>query len=222
MLLYNMNGQFGGVRGGETSSWSDDIEKLLHDIRINSAMMSNQHKIKFFYYKKVSARFRIPTIILASVASVSSVGLQNYTSQQHISAITCLISLVVGVINSIELYLRLQDNLENELDKSKQYYQLSTDIFKVTTLNSENREGDPHKILDEFYDRYIDLFSQSNLMRTTFKDKLIIIPKSGKLRFPKPFPNGDSSPKYPSSSSSSSSGSRENPLGGEEAFEANL
>jgi hypothetical protein len=148
-------------------SWTDDIEKLLHDIRINSAMMSNQHKVKFFYYKKVSARFRIPTIILASVASVSSVGLQSYINQQHISAITCLISLVVGVINSIELYLRLQDNLENELDKSKQYYQLSTDIFKVTTLNSENREGDPHKILDDFYNRYIELFSQSNLMRNT-------------------------------------------------------
>ena len=213
-----MEGQFGG---GETSSWTGDIEKLLHDIRINSAMMSNQHKVKFFYYKKVSARFRIPTIILSSACSVSSVGLQNYISQQHISAITCLISLLVGVINSIELYLRLQDNLENELDKSKQYYQLSTDIFKVTTLNSENREGDPHKILDEFYNRYIELFSQSNLMRTTFKDKLIVIPK-GKTSFPLPFPQRDTSPKYPSSSSSSSSGSRENPLGGEEAFESNL
>lgn len=200
-------------------NWTDDIEKLLHDIRINSAMMSNQHKTNFFYYKKVSARFRIPTIVLASVASVSSVGLQSYTSQSHISAITCLISLVVGVINSIELYLRLQDNLENELDKSKQYYQLSTDIFKVTTLHSENRVGDPHKILDDFYERYIDLFSQSNLMRTTFKDNLIIIPKS-KTRFS--LPKQPESPKYPSSSSSSSSGSNENPLGGEEAFESNL
>ena len=201
-------------------NWTDDIEKLLHDIRINSAMMSNQHKTNFFYYKKVSARFRIPTIILASVASVSSVGLQSYTSQQHISAITCLISLVVGVINSIELYLRLQDNLESELDKSKQYYQLSTDIFKITSLHSENREGDAHKILDDFYDRYIELFSQSNLMRTTFKDNLIIIPKS-KTRFS--LPKAPESPKYlPSSSSSSSSGSRENPLSGDEAFEANL
>jgi hypothetical protein len=197
--------------------WSDDIERLLHDIRINSALMSTEHKNKFFYYKKVSARFRIPTIILASVASVSSVGLQSYTSQQHISAITCLISLVVGVINSVELYLRLQDNLENELDKSKQYYQLSTDIFKITSLNSENRVGEPNKILDEFYDRYIDLFSQSNLMRSTFKDKLIIIPK-GKSGFP-----FAKTPKSSiSSSSSSSSGSRENPLGGEEAFESNL
>ena len=215
-----MEGQFGGVRGGETSSWTDDIEKLLHDIRINSAMMSNQHKVKFFYYKKVSARFRVPTIVLSALVSVISVGLQSYIAQSHISAITCLISLVVGVINSIELYLRLQDNLENELDKSKQYYQLSTDIFKITSLNAENRVGDPHKILDDFYDRYIDLFSQSNLMRNTFKDNLIIIPK-GKTRFS--LPKAPESPKYlPSSSSSSSSGSRENPLGGEESFEANL
>lgn len=201
-------------------NWTDDIEKLLHDIRINSAMMSNQHKTNYFYYKKVSARFRIPTIVLSALASVISVGLQSYTSQQHISAITCLISLVVGVINSIELYLRLQDNLESELDKSKQYYQLSTDIFKVTSLHSENREGDPHKILDDFYERYIELFSQSNLMRTTFKDNLIIIPK-GKTRFS--LPKQPESPKYlPSSSSSSSSGSRENPLSGDEAFESNL
>jgi len=182
-------------------------------------MMSNQHKTNFFYYKKVSARFRIPTIVLSALVSVISVGAEPYIRQQHISGITCLISLVVGVINSIELYLRLQDNLENELDKSKQYYQLSTDIFKITSLNSENRVGDPHKILDDFYDRYIDLFSQSNLMRNTFKDKLIVIPKA-KPRFS--LPKAPESPKYPSSSSSSSSGSRENPLGGEEAFEANL
>ena len=200
-------------------NWTDDIEKLLHDIRINSAMMSNQHKNNYFYYKKVSARFRIPTIVFSALASVISVGAEPYIRQQNISGITCLISLVVGVINSIELYLRLQDNLESELDKSKQYYQLSTDIFKITSLNAENRVGDPHKILDDFYERYIDLFSQSNLMRTTFKDKLIVIPKS-KTRFS--LPKQPESPKYPSSSSSSSSGSRENPLSGDEAFEANL
>lgn len=156
--------------------WTDDIESILDQIRINCVYMSSQHKTSYFYYKRVSTYFRIPTIILASVASVSSVGLQNYIAQQHISAITCLISLVVGIINSMELYLKLQENIEIELEKSKQYYSLATDIYKTLNLDRENREGEPHEELEKYYDRYRILFQESNLLKNGFTDKLLKLP----------------------------------------------
>lgn len=156
--------------------WTNDIESILDQIRINCVYMSAQHKNSYFYYKRISTYFRIPTIILASVASVSSVGLQNYIAQQHISAITCLISLVVGIINSMELYLKLQENIEIELEKSKQYYSLATDIYKTLNLDRENREGEPHEELEKYYDRYRILFQESNLLKNGFTDKLLKLP----------------------------------------------
>ena len=184
--------------------WSQDIETILNDVRENSVYLSQHHKKRYFYYKQVSTYFRIPTIILSSVASVASVGLTAYVKQENISGIVCLMSLSIGIINSIELYLRIQDNLENELETSKKYYNLSIDLHKILNLSQINREGEPKKVLDTYYKRYVELVEVSNLLSTNYPDKLSKIPKL-KGMFSKRVP---SSP----SSSSSSSSINSNPL----------
>jgi len=157
--------------------WTTDIETILNDLRENSVYLSQHHKKRYFYYKQVSTYFRVPTIILSSVASVASVGLTAYVEQENISGIVCLMSLTIGIINSIELYLRIQDNLENELETSKKYYNLSIDLHKILNLSQNNREGEPKKVLDTYYKRYIDLVAESNLLSTTYPDKLSKVPK---------------------------------------------
>ena len=184
--------------------WSQDIETILNDVRENSVYLSQHHKKRYFYYKQVSTYFSIPTIILSSVASVASVGLTAYVKQENISGIVCLMSLSIGIINSIELYLRIQDNLENELETSKKYYNLSIDLHKILNLSQINREGEPKKVLDTYYKRYVELVEVSNLLSTSYPDKLSKIPKL-KGMFSKKIP---SSP----SSSSSSSSINSNPL----------
>lgn len=158
-------------------SWTGDIEQILDSVRENSVWLSQHHKKKYFYYKNVSDYFRIPTIVVSSIASVASVGLTNYVSQENISGIVCLLSLSVGIINSIELYLRIQDNLENELNTSKAYYALSIDLHKLLNLSQVNREGDPKQVLEEYYKRYEDLVQESNLLSSSYPDKLNKVPK---------------------------------------------
>jgi hypothetical protein len=172
-------------------SWSTDIESILNDVRENSVYLSNYHKRKYFYFKRVSDYFRIPTIVISSVASVASVGLVGYLEQSKISGIVCLLSLTVGIINSIELYLRIQDNLERELETSKSYYNLSIDLHKVLNLNQNNREGDPKLVLETFYKRYVDLVQESNLLAQNYPDKLSKVPKL-KSFFNKPDSSGSS------------------------------
>ena len=157
--------------------WSSDIETILNDVRENSVYLSQHHKKRYFYYKQVSTYFRVPTIILSSVASVASVGLTAYVDQESLSGIVCLMSLTIGIINSIELYLRIQDNLENELETSKKYYNLSIDIHKILNLSHINREGDPKKVLETYYKRYVDLVAESNLLSISYPDKLSKVPK---------------------------------------------
>jgi len=161
------------------NNWSNDIEHILEQIRLNCVFMSNSHKNTYFYYKKLSTCFRIPTIVLSAIASVSAVGLQSYTNQSIISATTCLISLSVGIINSIEIFLKIQETLELELEQSKLYYQLATDIFKILKLDHENRIGNSKEMLDLYYDKYTNLFQNSNLTKIKYSDKLLpIIKKS--------------------------------------------
>ena len=158
-------------------SWTGDIEQILNDLRVNSVYLSNFHKKRYFYYKKVATCFKLPTILVSAAASVVSVGLTNYISQEHISAITCLMSLFVGILNSTELYLRIQDNLEIELTTSKAYYALSIDLHKTLNLNQINRQGEPRLVLEEYYKRYEDLIQQGNLLSASYPDKLATLPK---------------------------------------------
>ena len=158
--------------------WSQDIIDVLKTLQKNSISFSKSHKNNYFYYKKLGDYFRLPTIVLSSFASVISVGLKSYISNQnHINLMVCILSLVVGIINSIELYLKIQDLIEMELEKSKQFYELSSDIFKVIRLDPDNRPHNAIETLDEFYNRYITLFNDSNLIKN-IKDEILTIEKN--------------------------------------------
>lgn len=163
------------------NNWTTDYENVLEEIRQNAVIQSINHKKKYFFYKQLHFRIRIPTIILSSLGSVASVGLQSYLSQHHVSAITCLISLLVSIINSIELFLKINETTELELETSKHFYNLATDIHKILSLESKNREDKPQSILDLMYRRYVDLMEKSNLVSGNYKDYLIILPKKNKI-----------------------------------------
>jgi hypothetical protein len=109
-------------------------------------------------------------------------------------------SLFVGILNSIELYLRIQDNLEIELTTSKSYYQLSIDLHKLLNLSQINRQGEPKLVLDEYYRKYVELVEQSNLLTSNYPDKLAPLPKIKGI-----FSKGIKTIKSSSSSSSSNS-----------------
>lgn len=161
------------------SNWenSTDIEEILDKIRINSINLNKSHMKNYFYYKKLGKWFQIPTIILSSFNSVFSVGF-TYTSQENISSVSALISLIVSIINSVQLYLKIEDNMEEENTISKQYYTLSSDIYKILQLNKEHREGNSKEILNEYYSQYIELLNKSNLLNNnSYSDKLLILPK---------------------------------------------
>lgn len=160
-----------------SNSWSSDIEAVLEEIRINAVQLSNNHKQNYFFYRSLHKYFRIPTIILSSVSSVSSIGLQNYISQQHISGIVCLLGLSISIINSIELFLKLQETLESELSCSKEFYNLSIDIRKTLLLDIENRGTSGQSYLQEKYNEYVKLQDQSNLISNSFNDGLNKMPK---------------------------------------------
>lgn len=197
------------------TTWSADIEKILDDVRENSVWLSTYHKQNYFWYKKISNYFRLPTITLSGIASVASVGLTAYVSQQNISGITCLLSLCISIINSFELYLRITETTERELNTSKAYYNLSIDLHKLLNLSQSNRQGDPIQTLEVFYKRYVDLVEESNLLSINYPDKLSKLPKIQGL-FSK------LKTKKSDSSSSSSSSINSNPLDDIESNSATL
>ena len=153
--------------------WSSDVELLLEQIRLNSIQMSLHHKDRFLVLKSYLRFFRIPTICLSAVGIFTAVGLTGYVSNGVVSFLSCGISLVTGIINSIELYIGVQRGMELELSSSKDFYILATDIFKILTLTPENRMVAGRTFLDEKYQAYCKLIESSIIVDSTINDKLL-------------------------------------------------
>lgn len=154
------------------SVWSPDIEHILDNIRLNSIIMSEEHKKRFIKLQSILRYFRLPVIIISGINSVVSVGLQPYIQQGLISAITCILSLSCGIIGSIELYLAIQSQMENESMVSKEYYLLSTSIYKMLKLEVENRKVDGLDFLEQSFTNYTELIGKSIVIAKDINDKL--------------------------------------------------
>jgi len=155
------------------STWTDDHESVLRAIHINSIKLMNEHKRRHFSLKDSLKYFRIPTIIISAVNSVFSVGLQPYMEQGLISVINCMMSLIAGIIVSIELFLSVEKQAGEELISSKEYYILGANIQKELRLDRENRAVQPRPFLDEVYGEYCRLFQKSCLLDKRITDCLV-------------------------------------------------
>ena len=165
----------------EDSNHSDDIENILDKIRRNSIQLNYAHKQTYEKLKNKLIYFRIPTIILSSINSVFSVGLVAYMPQQQVSVINCLISLVCGIIVSVELYLQIEKAMSVEYDVSKSYYLLSIEIQRFLLTNRANRTIDCQPFLDKSYNQYTKLFENSRLLKKSIHDTLTDLKDEDKI-----------------------------------------
>ena len=163
-----------------SNDWNDaaDIEKLLESIRINSVNLSLYHRESYWKYKSFGKYFRIPIIVLSSITSASSVGLQPVMEQGIISGITCLLAFAIAVLSSTELYLKIQDSMERELNLSKEYYTLGIDIYKCLSTGRQHRTEDARIYLDKKYSEYKALTESSSVLKKDLRvDCLADIPE---------------------------------------------
>jgi hypothetical protein len=110
------------------------------------------------------------------------VGLQNYTGQKTISLLNALISLFCGILTSVELLWQLKDRVDQELESHKNFYKLSTDIFKFVNSSEENKKN-RNDFLTEIYNTYqkhIATANAINVYRRGFLDELEYIDNNDK------------------------------------------
>lgn len=157
------------------TTWTDDIDTVLHNIRKNCVILSKYHKQRYFLLKSRLVWYRIPVIILNGCNSIISVGLQPYATQGAISLTTSLISLTCGIVGSIELFFSIQKRMENDLISQRDYYILSVDIYKTLLLERANRPIPAKDFLEKSYNTYIKLIESSSTLAKVKGDTLIPI-----------------------------------------------
>jgi hypothetical protein len=145
----------------QSQTWGEDIEEALERLRITCLLRSKYHKNNYFRMLALLKYFRIPTIILSSASSVFNVALLPYMVQENLSLLCCFISLFVGLIGSIELFLQVQKRMETDLLNAKDFYLISIDICKILELDRKNRNCNGRTFLDEKFSSYRHLVETS-------------------------------------------------------------
>lgn len=157
------------------TDWTDDIDEVLNNIRLNCVILSKLHKQRYFELQSTLKYYRLPVIILNGINSIFAVGLQPYINQGTISLTNSLIALTCGIIGSIELYFGIQKRLENDMISQRDYYLLGIDIFKTLSLDKANRPIPSKDYLEKSYNVYTKLIESSATLAKVKGDKLIPI-----------------------------------------------
>ena len=141
--------------------WTDNMERVLDQLRINCAQLSNYHKYKYIYYKNQVKWFKIPIIFLSGVNTFISVGMQEHLEQRYISIITSVVSLFCGIITGIEMFMKFQDKMVIELNTHRDYYKISVEIYKLISIERTSREVSGTTFLDAKFGEYEKIKSRS-------------------------------------------------------------
>jgi len=82
-----------------------------------------------------------------------------------------------SIISSIELFIGIQNIMEKEIESAKEFYILSTDIFKTLSIERKDRDIDGKIYLDNIHTQYCNLIQKSEIINEDYKEyKLNIKP----------------------------------------------
>ncbi len=146
-------------------TWTKDQESICESVRQNCLYMSRENKKQYIKLKASLARYRLPVIILSAMNSVWSVGVSRYWDQHLISGVSCLISLIVGIISSIQLFYNIESKLEQTLLSQSQYYNLAISIYRQLSLDRKHRDSNGIEYLNEIYSKYIVITDASLVIK---------------------------------------------------------
>ena len=157
------------------NDWSIDVESQLKSIEQNSIQQAVISKQNYLYLTYIQRYFAIPKIVLSSMISVFSIGLNNFISQDAVSILTCILGFIVATLGSIELYLGISRKVDVSLASYQNYYLLSIKINNCLRLHRNHRdELNGKSFLTACLAEYEQIFKTDNISQKDFNDKLSI------------------------------------------------
>jgi len=140
----------------EANRWLYEEELYLRELSRLCQELSNKYKLYYELYKKRQARFRIPSIIISSVTGLLSFGSTNYpeNSRKYVSITVGIASLCIALLNSIETYMKIGENMTGSAQASNELQKLKEYIDMEISIPLEHRPTQGIIFLRDCYTRY--------------------------------------------------------------------
>lgn len=153
----------------DTKVWLPEEEIYLQELSKLCQILSGKYKIYYEQYKRVEARFKIPSIIISSITGLTSFGSSNFPVEYiHIvSIIVGISSIFIALLNSIEAYMKIGEITAGCSISSTNFQKLKEYIDIELSIPSENRSTSGIMFLRECYTKYERIIDVApNILKT--------------------------------------------------------
>ena len=153
-------------------TWTEDIHLILGNLLDNIKKLAIVHKQNYLLLRYYLFCIRIPIICISAVNSIIAVGMTSYLNQSITSTTNCLLSLITGILGSLELFLGLQKNQDNEYNTYQSLNLLGIKISSTLKLNTSNRSTEGLVFLNECIAEWNTIFENSLINKMEIEDNL--------------------------------------------------
>jgi hypothetical protein len=140
----------------EMNKWLPEEEVYLQDISKVCQELSTKFKRYHDLYRERQAKFKIPAIIISSITGIISFGTSNFPPEysNYVSIGVGVSSLFIALLNAIESYMKIGENMSGCIQASMSFQKLKESIDVELSLPKEDRSGQGIIFLRECYSKY--------------------------------------------------------------------
>lgn len=154
-------------------NWSINEEELLQKLHTELLTIASYNRCKIKIYSKISSRFNLPIIMFSAFNSFCALGLQNFLEQNVISILNAIVSLVVGILSSVYLYMKVGDKINTATLVNHEILELTTKIFKELSLSRDRRTSSGKEFVGECFMEYSKIMQRQSIIKRHIQHHLI-------------------------------------------------
>lgn len=148
------------------SIWREKEEEYLRKLELSCLQMSREYHDIYFDLKTSQNKYKIPAIIIGSFTGVASFGSSTFPPnyQKWVSISVGLINVAIAILNTLESFFKLGEELSASRSSSEQLKKLAEDINRELALDVSTRQTSGVIFLRDAYTRYQQIVSNAPLL----------------------------------------------------------
>lgn len=142
--------------------WHDKEEEFLTKIEKQCNAYTTYFNKDYQYYHTLSSRFNIPILVVSSINALTAISLNDFLTQRYVSILNAILSAGVGILGSIQLYMKINEKMANALRSGILMKRLALKISKELSIDREQRSTEGQAFLQDCFGEFNAALEQAN------------------------------------------------------------
>ena len=156
--------------------WTSNQEAYLTKLHVEAYTLEEFNRKQVNLFSRIQQRFSIPILALSALNSLAAVCLQGLLKQEHISVINASLRLFVGILGSVQLFLRVESRVHTHTICCHEFGKLAHKISRELSVEREVRASKGRDFLAETFAEFISILDKCEPATKKLRNHLLLTP----------------------------------------------